>query len=118
LTDGGGVAGDDASEGDASTHDTGTVEVHLTFPVGVMPTGLDYVITGPSSMTTVAANGAIVFSNTTMLTFSRSLPAGSGYMITVRASAPHSSLACTASSSAFAVDAGATTAVSMTVTCM
>jgi 5'-nucleotidase len=100
--------------GQSATERVGEGALGLTLSSGATLTSVSYTIIGPNSF---SKTGSLDVSNSTTISgLIGGLPAGSGYVVTLSASAADASLAC-GGSATFNVSAGQTTPVSVAVTC-
>jgi len=109
-----GCSGSEPRSGDAASRATGTVGLELTLASGATLATVTYTITGPAGFT--RTDSINVQKSTTISTSIGSIPAGSGYSITLAGTTTDASTSCSGAAS-FSVTAGQTTPVSVSVEC-
>jgi phospholipase C len=104
--------------GDGKGHDNeGTIGMQLTLPGGEQINSVAWTITGPNGAATVVKTGTVNVGNSATVNFQiGSVPAGTGYTITLSATTPDGTVSC-AGSATFTAMARTTTAVSVTLRC-
>ena len=105
----------ESGAGADSAGKAGSVGLALQLAPGVALSTASYVITGPSAYT---KSGSIDVSNSTTVSAAiGSVPAGTGYVISISATSTDGSTTCSGSSSSFSVTAHATTSVAVHLSC-
>jgi hypothetical protein len=98
------------------TEDTGNVGMDLTLPGGENISVINWAITGPNGAATVVQSSSVKVQALALKFLVSSLPAGSGYRVTLSGTSTDDSVTCSGAAP-FAVTAHATTNVSVQMAC-